>query len=297
LLKQELAAFDERLTEAKTGAAVSAIIEELQQYRDARPGARDAELQELLKRAEDRKEEIAFQRIQDAFQQNQDDFVDQANTFLGDYSSSGRCEQVRHWLSLHKTMRQEKARQRIKAMVVHDPASLAGKSQRIFEFLDEFQDALTAEERKRMQRAAELGRQFSERHAYTLTLKRSGGFHKPRSQGVWLFLRDQLVKTYDSPGASKSVTWNPNELKIEWTSGDSVKIVLRDRGFGDEDVAWMTSRGPIALSLLGKKQVLTRFASGWEDDCSQAFIEFSVEGITEEDWATIDAYLTPGDVW
>jgi hypothetical protein len=194
-------------------------------------------------------------------------------------------------------MRQETARQRIKAIPVHDPPSLLGKSQRIFEFLDEFRDALTAEEARQMTRAAELGIQFAERQTYTVTLKRSGEFLKPRSQGVWLLVRDGLIKEYDSPGASKSVTWTRNELKIEWTSGDSVKIVLRDRGYGDEDVAWMSSRGPIALQLLGQKQVLTSFAEDWEEHCSQAFVEFSIEGITDEDWAAVRAYLTPGEVW
>ena len=116
-------------------------------------------------------------------------------------------------------------------MSANDQRSLQGKSQRIFEFLEEYGTTLPDEERVPMERAAELGKKFAERHTYLIKLRRSGGFRSPRSQGVWLYVGGRVVKKYDSPGASKSVTWSRNEIKIQWQSGQSVKVVLRDRGW------------------------------------------------------------------
>ena len=55
--------------------------------------------------------------------------------------------------------------------------------------------------------------------------------------------------------------------------------------------------GPIALRILGSRQNLTRFASGWEDDCEEAFVDFEIEGLSQDDWDAVEAYLYPGEAW
>ena len=297
LLRDELVEVEGDLNDADSESDISLLISVLGQYREARPGALASEIDDLLQVADDRKQDILFRLVTDSYNEKGNDFTEHAAKFLREYSTSSRCDKVRELLGFYRTQQQQAARQRIKAIAIHDQSSLLGKSERIFEFLDEYGMALAEEEKTLMKRAAELGRQFSERHTYSLTLRRSGGFLKPRSQGVWLVVDGNIVEKRDSSGASRSVTWPQEVLKIQWQSGESVKIILRDRAYGDEDVAWMEDRGAVALRLLGSKQVLTRFAEGWKEYCDEAFVEYQVTGISEEDWKAVEAYLTPGGAW
>lgn len=297
LLRDELVRVEGDLKDADSESDISPLISVLGQYREARPGALASEIDYLLQVADDRKQDILFQRVIDSYNKDDNDFTELAAKFLREYPISSRCDKVRELLGVDRKRRQQSARKRIKAIDVHDQSSLLGKSERIFEFLDEYGKDLADEDKALMKRAAELGRQFSERHTYSLTLKQSGGFKKSRSQGVWLVVDGSIVEKRDSSGASRSVTWPHDVLKIDWQSGESVKIILRDLEFVDEDVAWMEDRGAIALRLLGSKQFLTRFAEGWKEYCDEAFVEYQVTGISEEDWKAVEAYLTPGGAW
>lgn len=297
LLRDELVEVEGYLSGADSEPAISLLISLLGQYREARPGALTSEIDDLLQVADVRKEDILFQLVDDSYNGKLSDFTEHAAKFLREYSKSSRCEKVRVLLGVYRTQQQQAARQRIKAMAVHDQSSLLSKSEHIFKFLEEYGKDLAEEEKMLMKRAAELGRQFSERHTYSLTLKRSGGFLKPRSQGVWLVVDGNIVEKRDSSGASRIVTWPQDELKIQWKSGESVKIILRNRAYFDKDVAWMEDRGVVALRLLGSKQVLTQFAEGWKVYCDEAFVEYQVTGISVDDWRAVEAYLTPGGVW
>ena len=297
VLRGVLAEAKRDLGDADSELAIERIVKLLKQCREAHPGVLSSEIDDLLQDAEDKNQDILFNLVTHLYEIESSDFKDSASKFLREYPTSSRCEEVRKMLAEYQTIQLQAARNRIKAIAVRSQSSLLGKSERIFEFLQENGGDLEEEEKTLMKRAAELGRQFSERHTYSLTLKRSGGFLKPRSQGVWLVVDDKTVQKRDSSRASRSVTWPRDVVKIQWQSGESVKIILRDRGYGDEDVAWMTDRGAVALRLLGSKQTLTQFAKGWKKHCDEAFVEYKVDGITPSDWKAVEAYLTPGRAW
>lgn len=297
MLREELAKLSGDLKAADSESSISLIVSALRQYREAHPGALSSEIDDLLQEADDRKQDILYQLVMDSYNKKNNDFKEHAEEFLGEYPTSSRCDKVRELLGGYRTQQQQAARKRIKAIAVHDQSSLSSKSKRITEFLTKYGKDLTEEESPLMKRAAELGRQFSERHTYSLTLKRSGGFLKPRAQGVWLVVDGKIIDQRDSSGASKSVTWPQDVLKIQWQSGEPIKIILRDRELMDEDVAWMEDRGMVALRLLGSRQVLTQFAPGWKEECDEAFVEYQVTGINEDDWKAVEAYLTPGGAW
>ncbi|QGJ70970.1 Hypothetical protein PBC10988_26730 [Planctomycetales bacterium 10988] len=297
LLQEELSRLQEQLDAADEENRLATVMQELEQYRQARPGILEDEVEQLLRSAEEKQQAMLYQKVKTAFDYEPQGFFSLAMDFLQAYPSSSRCDDVREMITLYDLSQQENARQRIRSIAVQSRTDLSTKSQRIQGFLQEFEDRLTAEEKQKMHRAAELGRQFSERRDYTVRLKRSGGFRDPYSQGVWLYIGGQLVKEYNSPGASRNVTWNANRLNIQWQSGDAVKIVLRDRSYNDENVAWTTDRGPLALKILSEKQFLNSIDKDWTKTLDEPFIHFTVDGITSEDWEIAEAYLMPGEAW
>lgn len=298
LLRRELARVENNLRSADSEPAIDRIVSELEQYRHARPGPLKSEIDELLQEADKKKKDILFSLVNDSYNNKDKAFPSHADKFLLTYSNdSSRCNKVRELLGVYRTQQQQDARQRIKAIRVDNQSSLHGKSARIFEFLEEYGKDLQEREKDLMKRAAELGRQFSERHTYAVTLKRSGGFKDARYQGVWLAVGGKIVVKRDSEGASTSVTWPKESLMIQWQSGEPVKVILRDRDYEDEDVAWIEDSGAVALRQLGSKQVFTQFAPKWKEYCDEAFIECQIDGISPEDWKAVEAYLTPGTAW
>jgi hypothetical protein len=248
-----------------------------------------------------KKEDILCKKVADAFDSRASDFPDLSGRFLEAYPASSQCEKVRDMISKFRSGQEKNDRQRIKQIRIISAGNLAEKGKSIAEFITKFQARLPAEEMKRMRRAAELARQFSELTTYTVTLKQTGGLAKAYYQGVVLYVDEKQVKEYRSTGKSAEVNWDNEDIRIQWIAGEPVRVVWRKLpswgSWGNSDIAILRDDGPMALRILGGQQSLTQIESGWDNYCNGAFIHFDVNGISEEDWKSFDLYLFPGDGW
>jgi len=297
LIEEQVAELQRRLAEASNEPAVEEVLGRLQKLREAEPGVVESSIDALMQQARQKKEDMLLERVQLAFDAKSTDFARLAHEFLDKYPQSRSAAKVRTWLSENEARGMSDERQAINQIRIYNAASLNSKSDRIVEFLTRHPSQVPEVEAKRMRRAAELAKQFSEVKTYTVTLRSSGGFVKARYQGVWLYVGGALLREYDSPGNSKVVTWTDSQLQFQWTAGQTVKAVLRDRNWGDENVATISDESPLALRLLGRRQALTQFERGWEQHCQNPHIHFEVKDLSEDDWKALELYILPGDAW
>lgn len=299
LLEERVAELRRRLADTTNEPAAEEVLGRLQKLREAEPGVVESSIDALIQQARQKKEDMLLERVQLAFDAKSNDFTRLAHEFLDKYPQSRNAPKVRTWLSEDEARGVSDERRAIKQIRVYNAANLSSKSDRIVEFLNRHPSPsqVPEVEAKRMRRAAELVKQFSEVKTYTVTLKSSGGFTKARKQGVWLYVGNTLLREYDSPGSSKVVTWADDQLQFQWTAGQTVKAVLRDRNWMAENVATISDESLLALRLLGSRQALTQFERGWKEYCQNPHIHFEVKDLSEDDWKVLELYILPGDAW
>ena len=182
LFAHEIGDIKKRASDASASQAVAEQRNRVDLLLDVQPGA--APLQQLQDLGDDlrqKEEDIAFEQVEQAFNRASPDFGRWAEAFLQEYlRSRDRCEQIRRWQENWDHSKAEAARQRLRQLRVTNAASLKEKSDRIVEFLQEFDPQPV--EKTGMTRAAELARRFSQRNHYTVRHKGSGGFRESRYQ-------------------------------------------------------------------------------------------------------------------
>lgn len=297
LLAEELSRLEQDLQTATTEETVKTLEAQINSLRDAEPGALVAELDKLQRLASQNREKLLFTQISESNRQKNPAFESQAIRYQNEFPAGINAEAVRELLGTSRTTKLQLDRQKIRLLPVDSTASLQTKCKRIHEFLENHASNLEKSEVRSIRRALELGNRFCEINTYTITLKRSGKFVSPRWQAVWLYVRGAVFETHDSPSSSKDVTWKSNSQPLQWKSGDSIKLLLRDLDYGDEDVAWLEDRGPLALRLLGTRQNLSPILPHWREYCEEAFIEYNIEELAKDDWNLISTYLSPGEGW
>ena len=297
LVQAEIDKLAKQLSAVTREAEVDEVLAGVDRLVASHPGALASRVEGLRADARKSRETLVFQQVQDTFTASSGQFAETAERFLSQYPASELASQVRDFRDQARVRERELDRQRIQRLKVFDAKTLKSKSEAIFDFVAAHESDLTADEVRRMRRAAELARRFTESNTYSVELKRSGGFLTARDQGVRLYLGKELTREYNSPGESRTVTWEVAPLKIQWSASVPVKLVLRDRDLRDEDVAILADRGPLALRVLGGEQVLSRFLGDWEKYCSRPVIHFEVGGISADDWRDLALYVMPGEGW
>lgn len=271
------------------------------QLAQLKPGALQARVERLARDCREKKEVLLYQKLQHARDGRVADFLDACHRFLQAYPASSRAEEVRAMLAKFHDRVKNDDRQAIKQIAVRNAASLAEKGKRIAEFLAKHQSTLGDEEAKRMRRAAELARRFSESNTYQVRLRRTGGLTAAYYQAVVLWIDGKEVHEYRSPGKSQEVNWDVPELRLSWTAGQPIDVTWRKRwsagSWGNPDIANLHDESSVSLRILGGRQPLTQIESGWEDYCDHPFVHFEVDGMVADDWKSLELYLFPGDAW
>ena len=298
---EELDALAKNLDAAANEPSVEEVAVKAARLAALQPGAMQARVDTLARDCAQKKEDIALKKVADAFDGRAADFREVSGRFLREYPASPQCDKVRDMIVKFRSGEEKNDRQRIKQVRVSSAASLAEKGKCIAEFITKHQAATSADELKRMRRAAELARRFSELNTYTIRLRQTGGLTAAYYQGVVLYVDEKEVKEYRSRGKSTEVNWEDGEIHVQWVAGQPVRVVWRKLwsggSWGNADIATLRDDGPVALRILGEQQSFTQIERGWENHCNNAFVHFEVDGITEDDWKSLGLYLFPGDGW
>lgn len=264
-------------------------------------GGQVAELQRSLTA---RTRHVLFTALAEDFQSRPRpvDFQSRASGFIDRYQSGEEVDRVRKMLRGIRDEEVSAHRSRLKGMPTRDSLDVAAKARQILEFVNKYEDVLQAEESRRMRRAAELARSFSERGRWTVHIKKSGGLTADYAQSVLLGrkkLGDQDVHVFDgeSSGETKDKIWATEPAIISWQAGDPLAVTLMFEGYvNDGWVAYQIDDSSLAIgSLVGRRKLSAR--RGWESYVRDPYVEFQVENLSPADWETVNAYVSPGSAW
>jgi hypothetical protein len=301
VFSEELESLGKSLELATSEPSIEEVSQKATHLVTLKPGVLQTRVESLLHDSRQKKENILFRKVKDAFDNHASDFPEVSGRFLRDYGASRQCDKIREMVTQFRGSEERNDRLRIKQIRVFNAASLAEKGKNIAEFVTKYQVAISPDEIKRMTRAAELARRFSELSTYTVKLKQTGGLTAAYCQGVVLYVDDKVIKEYASPGKSTEVNWDDSDIRIQWSADQPVRVVWRKLwsagSWRTSDIATLRDDSPVALKILGGRQSLTQIDSGWEEYCENAFVHFEVDGISEDDWKALDLYVYPGGGW
>jgi hypothetical protein len=107
--------------------------------------------------------------------------------------------------------------------------------------------------------------------------------------------------TEESDQAAQEFNWSSKIIRMEWATGDPIDVrFLADIGFvsGWSVVGKHKDSSPIALSIYNSRKYFN-IEDSWKAyvNNANAYIEFKVNGISEEDWKAVADYLSPGGAW
>jgi len=297
VFSEEMATLSTNLDLATGSPAVEEVLGKADRLANMQPGAMLTQIDSLRQACRQKEEDILHQKLGDAYSSNALDFPDLAGRFLRDYPASPRCDKVRDLINKRRGEDEKRDRDRIDHIRVISADNLAQKGEDISKFVAKYQASLTGDEVKRMRRAAELARQFSEKNTYKVKLKQTSGLTDAYFQGVNLRIEGTMVKEYATSGKSREVNWDDDDIKIQWSAGQPILVTWRKLwsagSWGNSDIATLHDDGPVALRILSGKQPL-RVESDWVKLCPNSLIHFEVDGISEDDWKLFALYVFPG---
>ncbi len=265
------------------------------------PSKRD-KLEKLSEKEKEKKRKLLLTLCEDAKEtKNVDLCKSLANRILREYPESKEAGDARIILAELANDEFEKRRATIKAMLTNSPLELRNKSLEIKRFLDEFgaSPKLTEFDVKQMRRAVELGNQFCERKTYEITVVKSGDFTKSAWHKIEVITKDGNSNVITSSQHAKEYDWSNGKLKLEWASGDPIDVRFHadDSNFSAYSLVGLTKdTRPIALNSF-KSRHRFNVTPGWEGHVNNAYVDFKVEGITDDDWKAVEGYLSPGGAW
>jgi hypothetical protein len=308
LFQAELKAIEAEAESAETVITIDQLEKKLESLEEVKPASMEDKVRQCRDRLDQKGQELSFLRIKDAHEGKKPEFGVLADAFLKKYPKGHYADQVRKILEEAGVDIIRNERQKIAAMRVEDASQLRNKVQAIYDFLEKFGQApqLADFDRQRMRRAADLGKQFSEKNSYEVIVKRSGGLSSRRFQKLDFIMGDiskPSVVSMESSASSKEVTWGENPVRFDWTVAEPIRILFSASkniilvSGGYERIAGIRDETPVALKIFNGKKPFTVVEPSWLGEVDGPFVECEVKGIAGDDWQAVSDYLFPGDAW
>jgi hypothetical protein len=247
---------------------------------------------------------VLFAALRDDFQSSPRpaDFQSRASAFIDRYQSGEEVDAVRRMQREIGNEQLAANRARLRGMPTRDSLDIAAKARQIIEFVNKNESNLAPEEARRMRRAADLARSFSERKNWKVTIKKSGGLTDEYAHLVLLGnkkLGSQELHVFDgaATGSTKDKVWAIDPAVFSWQAGEPITVTLQARGtiFGGW-VAYQADDSSLAIgSLVGRRNLLPR--AGYEAYVRDPYVVFEVENLSSSDWESVKAYISPGSDW
>lgn len=255
------------------------------------------ELAALRLQGEQKKEALLYAQVQDAVASDDPAAIQRSlAAYLQRFADGPRAQQVRRLLAGEEEKRQLRARQEIKSIVVWDSASLQRKLQRIADYLNHWEGALTPSERAAIERATAAARRMLEPNRYQVTLVRTAGLDRPRPHGVRVSIGGAEVALFDDSGAVSEKVWN-REFAVQWQLGTKVEVTLLNYRYRNSEIATIESRGPLGILVLARNQSATRYSPSFASQRPPVQVQFRCEQLDDDTLAALEAWIYPGSGW
>ncbi|MFL5328278.1 MAG: GTPase domain-containing protein [Gemmataceae bacterium] len=306
LARGELARLQAAIPSAKDEATGRKILDQIAAIAVRSPDSLREELIAASQAAIDHTATVALEPVLLAKNRSDRSWGDQARLFIDRYPDTQQAIIVREWIVADMPAPAREGRIPIARIEVDGPASCQYKADAIRKYLREFGSKHSETERRRIERAAELGEMFARKREWSIQLLSAGEFKVPRPFAVRVVMQDNDFVTLDSPNPLDRVSFTEEPVSMEWRPGQPLRVQI----WGDE--AWLpvnrrdthaasiTLEGPFALlDLVGGDTGLWLTPDRrWRNDFTGIpIIRFRARGFDPDDARIAREYLSPGLRW
>lgn len=255
------------------------------------------ELIALDKQAQQRKENLLYQRISDATQSGDAVKIGIAvDQYLNLFPSGPRAQDARSLLSKQEDKRRNHARQAIQSITVRDAATLERKLELISQYIDQFGSVISPVENDQIRTAIDAARMMLRPSRYDVTLVRTAGLDRPRAHGVSVSVDREQVAMFDDSGSVSEKIWN-RAFQVRWQMGKRIEITLLNYRYRNNAIAHFDATGPLDILLLARRNQPTKIAEAYLSDPPPVTITFKCNQLPDAAVTAIQQWIFPGEAW
>ncbi|MCY2942887.1 MAG: hypothetical protein NTV50_14635 [Planctomycetota bacterium] len=197
---------------------------------------------DIIGKAREKREDALFEKLKINYSEKDSDFIKKANDFLKEFGSMGKHSAEVEKLKITIIDEEfQKDKVYVQNFQITNAYSLIEKSIKLKEITNKWKNKISPEQAVQISRASLVAEGISNAgssSSFTLDIVKTKGLSSPIYTYLQLYSKKadekEFVKFFECPKSSAAVTewdWNITDLRIEWTIGTQLRILLRENGY------------------------------------------------------------------
>ena len=258
----------------------------------------------LKQSAVDQAAKMARDQIEQLRSSSNRGWIESAQLFLDHYPDTSHAEAIRGWLIADLAPAQRDGRTAVARIDIDSPTSCRIKAEAIRRYLAEHGAKFPPAERRRIERAAELGELLGRKRDWPISILNAGEFKQARRMSVRLCYPDNQFVGADSASLVQRLNDTEDPISLDWWPGLQLRVqIWTESGWPTKHEALAASttlNGPLALlDLVGDDTGLALVSEcHWHNSFTGLpTTRLRIRGIDTEDVRIAKEYLAPGLRW
>lgn len=221
--------------------ALPPLIKEAENIRRNYPRL-SSTMESIIVKAGEKREDALFEKLKINYSEKDSDFIKKANDFLKEFGSTGKHSAEVEKLKITIIDEEfQKDKVYVQNFQITNAYSLIEKSIKLKEITSKWKNKISPEQANQISRASLVAEGISNAgssSSFTLDIVKTKGLSSPIYTYLQLYSKKtddkEFVKFFECPKSSAAVTewdWNITDLRIEWTIGTQLRILLRENGY------------------------------------------------------------------
>ena len=217
------------------------IIKEIESTVQKFPKVSSA-LEVTLAKAREKREDALFEKLKINYSEKDSEFIKKANDFLKEFGSTGKHSAEVENLKITIIDEEfQKDKVYVQNFQITNAYSLIEKAIKLKEITSKWKNKISPEQAVQINRASLVAEGISNAgstSSFTLDIVKTKGLSSPIYTYLQLYSKKadekEFVKFFECPKSSAAVTewdWNITDLRMEWTIGTQLRILLRENGY------------------------------------------------------------------
>lgn len=197
---------------------------------------------DIIGKVREKREDALFEKLKINYSEKDSDFIKKANDFLKEFGSTGKHSAEVEKLKITIIDEEfQKDKVYVQNFQITNAYSLIEKSIKLKEITSKWKNKISPEQANQISRASLVAEGISNAgstSSFTLDIVKTKGLSSPIYTYLQLYSKKadekEFVKFFECPKSSAAVTewdWNITDLRIEWTIGTQLRILLRENGY------------------------------------------------------------------
>ena len=221
--------------------ALIPLIKEAENIRKNYPRL-SSTMESIIEKAGEKREDALFEKLKINYSEKDSDFIKKADDFLKEFDGTGKhSAEVKKLKIIIIDDEFQKEKVYVQNFQITNPNSLIEKSIKLKEIASKWKSKISTEQAVQISRASLVAEGISNAgssSSFTLDIVKTKGLSSPIYTYLQLYSKKadekEFVKFFECPKSSAAVTewdWNITDLRMEWTIGTQLRILLRENGY------------------------------------------------------------------